>query len=239
MRILPPPVRVIAFCLCGAFVSTPVLCSQPGPNADTLKWETLVANKLKQESPPPGSVLCIGSSHMALWKTIQTDLAPLHVHNYGIEGSRMSHAAKLFVPKFVIPFKPRAVLLYEGSNDLAADKSPGEVLAQFRLVHEQIHEALPETRLYVLGLVPNTGKRFERWDAIRDTNNLLRKECEENPWIKFIDTTTPLMTPKGLPRPECFIPGNIHMTEAGYEAWTSVVAPAVVPTELPFEAPEK
>lgn len=239
MKIPSPTIVLGPLCACAVFMSASELWSAPGPNAETLKWEMLVANKLKQEPPPPGSVLCIGSSHMALWKTIQADLAPLHVHNYGIEGSRMSHAAELFVPKFVVPFKPRAVILYEGSNDLSINKTPEEVLAQFRLVYERIHDALPQTRLYVLGLVPSPGRGFARWDAIRDTNHLIRRECEANPWIKFLDTTTPLMTSKGLPRPECFLPGNSHLTEAGYEVWASVVAPAVVPVELPFEVPEK
>ena len=57
--------------------------------------------------------------------------------------------------------------------------------------------------------------------------------------MKFLDTTSPLMGPKGLPRIECFIPNNVHMTELGYEAWKSVVAPAVLAAELPFEVPEE
>lgn len=227
-----------ALCLVGILGNPSPAQSAPGPSADAQKWETLVAKKLKLPSPPKGSVLAIGSSHMALWKTIQADLAPLHVYNYGISGSRMSHAADLFVPNFVIQFKPRAVILYEGSNDLNGDRSPDEILADFQRVHQQIHEALPETRLYVLSIVPSPGKRFDRWTAIKETNALIRDECTANPWIKFLDITTPLISPKGMPRPECFIPNDIHMTEAGYEVWKSVVAPVVVEAELPFEVPE-
>lgn len=215
------------------------LFGAPTPTAETLKWEKLVANKLKIPPPPEGSVLCIGSSHMALWKTIQTDLAPLHVYNYGIGGSKMSHAAELFVPNFVIPFKPRAVILYEGSNDLNANQTPEEILKHFRSVYRQIHEALPQTRLYVLGIVPSPGKRFDRWDAIKETNALIQQESKENPWIKFLDTTTPLITQKGMPRPECFLENDIHMNETGYEVWKSVVAPVVVPAEAPFEIPDQ
>jgi len=215
------------------------LWSAPAPSADQMKWESLVSTKLKLPPPPVGSILCIGSSHMALWKTIQADLAPLHVHNLGIGGSTMAHAAQLFVPRLVIPFKPRAVILYEGSNDLAGKATPEEVLENFQKVYQQIHEALPETRLYVLGLVPSPGRRFERWETIQETNALLRNECKANPWMKFLDTTSPLMGPKGLPRIECFIPNNVHMTELGYEAWKSVVAPAVLAAELPFEVPEE
>lgn len=223
----------------GSPCDAPLLCGAPTPTADSLKWEKLVAAKLKIPAPPEGAVLCIGSSHMALWKTIQTDLSPLRVYNYGIGGSKMSHAAELFVPNFVIPFKPRAVILYEGSNDLNANQTPEEIVAQFKKVYEQIHEALPHTRLYVLGIVPSPGKRFNRWDAIKETNALIQNECKLNPWIKFLDTTTPLISPKGMPRPECFIENDVHMNEAGYEVWKSVVAPIVVAAEAPFEVPDQ
>jgi lysophospholipase L1-like esterase len=230
---------LILACFLAATIQQNPLLSLPASSADAQKWESLVAKKLKLPPPPVGSILCIGSSHMALWKTIQADLAPLHVHNLAIGGSKMVHAAELFVPRLVIPFKPRAVVLYEGSNDLAAKSTPKEVLEQFQKVHQQIHEALPETRLYVLGIVPSPGRRFERWDAIQETNALLRNECKENPWIKFLDTTTPLMGTRGLPRPECFIPNDVHMTELGYETWKAVVAPALLAAELPFEVPEE
>jgi hypothetical protein len=57
-----------------------------------------------QQAPPaPGSVICVGSSHMQLWKGVNEDLAPLTVRNFGIGGSRMTHAADLFVDgKFLV-----------------------------------------------------------------------------------------------------------------------------------------
>ncbi len=209
--------------------------AEPTKPAAELKWESAVAKKLKENSPPEGSIVCIGSSHMANWKTLEVDLAPLKIYNLAIGGSRMKHAADLFIPKLVLPFKPRAVIFYEGSNDLAADLTPEQVLHGFESVCIQIHEALPETRLYVLGIVPSPGKRFERWEAIQETNGLLKKACASRPWSTFLDTTSKLLDANGKPRKECFIPGDIHMTEAGYQAWTSVVAPVVIPAEQKFE----
>jgi len=195
------------------------------------KW----LDTLKTTPPPAGAVICIGSSQMEFWKTVATDLAPLTVYNHGIGGSQMGHAADLFITNLAIPFKPRAVILYEGSNDIAAGISPETVLAHFKKLHAKLHEALPETRLYVLGLVPSPGKRFDKIDDVRKTNALLQKECESQPWMKFIDTTSPLIGADGVPKEECFIPGNIHMTAAGYAAWTSVIAPVVIPSEKGFE----
>ena len=189
-----------------------------------------------QKSPPaPGSVICIGSSHMQFWKSVQADLAPLTVRNFGVGGSRMTHAADLFVDNLVIPFKPRAVILYEGSNDINAGTKPEEVLANFQKLHRKLHAALPEARLYVLSVVPSPGKRFEKIAYLRKANALIAQECASQPWMKFIDITEPLIGADGKPRAELFIPGDIHMLPAGYAVWKSVIAPVVVPAEKPYE----
>jgi lysophospholipase L1-like esterase len=189
-----------------------------------------------QQSPPaPGSVICIGSSHMQFWKSVQADLAPLTVRNFGVGGSRMTHAADLFVDHLVIPFKPRAVILYEGSNDINAGTKPEEVLANFQKLHRKLHAALPEARLYVLSVVPSPGKRFLKIAELRKTNELLAKECATQPWMKFIDITEPLIGADGQPKAECFIPGDIHMLPAGYAVWKSVIAPVIVPAEKTYE----
>ena len=189
----------------------------------------------KKSPPAPGSIICIGSSQMQNWKTVSADLEPLTVFNYGVGGSKMSHAAELYITNLVIPFKPRAVILYEGSNDIAGKAKPETILENFRQLERKLHTALPQTRLYVLGLVPSPGKRFEQIDDIRKTNTLLRHECETQAWMKFLDTTSPLIGADGVPKAECFIPGNIHMTAAGYEVWKSVIAPVIVPAEKRFE----
>ena len=154
---------------------------------------------------------------------------------YGIGGSRMNQAADLFVDHLAIPFKPRAVILYEGSNDINAGAKPEEVLANFRKLYGKLHAALPQARLYVLGVVPSPGKRFLKIAELRKTNELLAKECATQPWMKFIDITEPLIGADGQPKAECFIPGDIHMLPAGYAVWKSVIAPVIVPAEKPFE----
>ena len=231
------PVLLAAFCFTFSGASH-LLYGQAQPlgdsvkqSADVAKWEALVKKKLALPNPEEGSVICVGSSHMAKWTTLAEDLAPLRVYNMGIGGSRMQHAAELFVPRLVIPFKPRAVVLYEGSNDLATGLSPAEVLKQFRVLYRELHEALPETRLYVLGIVPSPGKRFERWEAIQEANQLLAAECAENSWMRFLDITTALLGEDGKPRPECFIPNDVHMTPKGYETWKAVIAPVLISAE--------
>lgn len=225
---------IVAIIHAAPVMAEEVLTDKSPPSKVLAKYKKILA--AAQANPPPaGDIICIGSSQMEFWKTVSDDLAPLTVHNYGVGGSRMNQAADLFVEKLAIAFKPRAVILYEGSNDIAGGSKPETILENFQRLHRKLHAALPETRLYVLGIVPSPGKRFEKFDDIRKANELLSKECETQTWIKFLDTTTPLIGADGQPKAECFIPGNIHMLPAGYAVWTSVIAPVVVPTEKPFE----
>lgn len=205
------------------------------PQARVLAHYENVLATAREAPPSAGDIICIGSSHMEYWKSVGEDLAPLTVHNYGVAGSRMSQAADLFIENLAVAFKPRAVLLYEGSNDISAGSKPEDVLASFQRLHRKLRSALPEARLYVISIVPSPGKRFEKIDAIRRTNELLRKECEAQSGMKFLDITGPLIGADGRPRAECFIPEDIHMLPAGYAVWKSVVAPVVVPAERPFE----
>jgi lysophospholipase L1-like esterase len=220
--------------LTAAFAAEEVLSDKSSMTKIMGLYQKVLAGA-QQNPPVPGSVICIGSSHMQFWKSAQADLAPLTVRNFGVGGSRMTHAADLFVDHLVIPFKPRAVILYEGSNDINAGTKPEEVLANFQKLHRKLHAALPEARLYVLSVVPSPGKRFEKIADLRKANALIAQECASQPWMKFIDITEPLIGADGKPRAELFIPGDIHMLPAGYAVWKSVIAPVVVPAEKTYE----
>ena len=189
-----------------------------------------VLTSAQKKPPKPGSIICIGSSHMQYWNSVNDDLSPLTVYNYGVGGSHMNHAADLFVDHLVIPFKPRAVILNEGSNDIRAGIKPDKILANFRNFHSKLHSALPKTRLYVIGVVPNPNKKIAK-DLLK-TNELLSKECTaHNSYMTFIDVTWKLVKPdKNL-----FKPGDIHMTPTGYKVWKSAIAPIIVPAEKRFE----
>lgn len=205
------------------------------PESKVLALYDKILAAAHKDPPAPGDIICIGSSHMQLWKTVAADLAPLTVHNFGVSGSRMPQAADLFIDNLAIAFKPRAVILYEGSNDISGGGKPEDVLTSFQKLHRRLHTALPNARLYVISIVPSPGKRFAKIGDVRKTNELMRKECETQPWMKFLDITSPLIGADGQPKAECFIPGNIHMLPAGYAVWKAVIAPVVVPAEKPFE----
>jgi lysophospholipase L1-like esterase len=194
-------------------------------------YKSLVKKRSPDGPLRTGEIICVGSSHMAIWRTVRKDLAPLTIYNFGIGGTTMQDTADHFARELVVPYKPRAVILYEGSNDIARDMTPKEILGHFRRFYGLVRKALPETRFYVMGIVPSPGDRFKKWDTIKQANEALQKECKTQPWLTFIDTTSGLIGKDGTPRLECFLPKNFHMNAAGYKVWAKAVAPVVVKAE--------
>lgn len=122
-----------------------------------------------------------------------------------------------------------------GRQGIARGTTPKQILAHFRDFYGQIHETLPGTRIYVPGIVPSPGDRFKGWESIKLANRTLEKECDQQPWLTFIDTTSGLIGQDGKPRLECFLPNNIHMNSEGYAIWATEVAPVVLKVEQKHE----
>ena len=125
------------------------------------------------ESPPPkGAIVATGSSSMRGWHgRIAEDLAPLTIIPRGFGGSNM-HDVRYFLDELVLRHEPRAVLLYEGDNDVAAGIAPEAILAEFDAIDQAIEERLPETRIYILAVKPSVA-RWQLWPTMQATNALL------------------------------------------------------------------
>ena len=214
-----------------SIVFTKNLHAQVPKNID---WKNFVVERIG-EQPEKNAIICVGSSHMEFWKTVERDFNSLTVYNMGIGGTTMKDAVDKFAENLVIPYKPRAVILYEGSNDIAFGTEPIEILIQFVEFYTIVHKALPCTRIYVLSIVPSPGKRFEKWEKILKVNELISTACSLNKLLTFIDITSGLLGENRKPNMECFIPGDIHMTDMGYEVWRQTIVTAVTKIERIFE----
>jgi hypothetical protein len=76
--------------------------------------------------PPAGGVVFVGSSSIRLWSTLAEDFPGVPIINRGFGGSELPDSVH-FADRIVMPYRPRAVVLYAGQNDLWAGKSPSAV----------------------------------------------------------------------------------------------------------------
>src|SRR6516165_8948100 len=101
--------------------------------ADFWEFQIRAFEKADQVRPPqPGAVLFVGSSSIRYWRTLERDMAPLPVLNRGFGGSHLDHVLH-YAQRTVLPYRPRAVVLYAGENDLSwpSRKTPDTVFQDF------------------------------------------------------------------------------------------------------------
>ena len=205
---------------------------------DVSRWEDVVTAWEAEDRaapPPEGAVVFIGSSSIVRWDTIDADMAPLTLINRGFGGSFMQDALH-YVDRIVTNYKPRAVVLYEGDNDLGrAQVSPGELLEKFKSFVDSVHAVLPETRIYFIAIKPSVS-RWNNWALMNDANQLVIAEIETDDRLTYIDVATPMLGPnQGRPPEDLFVRDMLHMTPKGYAIWTDVVRSILVEREAPYE----
>lgn len=183
------------------------------------------------ESPPPaGAIVAVGSSSIRRWHgRIAADLAPLAIIARGFGGSTMADV-RHFLEELVLRHRPRAMLLYEGDNDVALGLKPEQILAQFDAIDAAMRKRLPETRIYILAVKPSIS-RWHLWGSMQAVNQLLASRAEADPRITFIDIATPMLNEAGEPRAQIFVADQLHLNDAGYDIWREAIRPVLTKTE--------
>lgn len=187
----------------------------------------------RAQPPPEGAVVAIGSSSMRLWRNIHEDLAPITIIHRGFGGSNLYDVIH-YADRILLNYEPRAILLYEGDNDITKGISPETYIACFEAFVDQVHQALPDTRIYVLSIKPSI-RRSNVWPNMQATNDAIEAICANDPLLTFIDVSTPMLDENGDMRPDIFVKDNIHMNEKGYQLWKEAVRPVLVDKEAAYE----
>lgn len=191
----------------------------------------------KKLLPPKGAIVCIGSSSMRGWHgTIADDLAPLTTIPRGFGGSNMNDMLH-YADRIVLPYEPRAIVVYEGDNDIAQGISPKKIAGTFQKFVEKVHKELPKCRIYFLSIKPSIS-RWNLWSKMEEANSLIAAVCTKDKRLTFVDVASGMLDNKGSPRKEIFKKDNLHMTRDGYVIWRNAIKPVLMKVEIQFE-PQK
>jgi lysophospholipase L1-like esterase len=198
-----------------------VRAADPAPGA---KWEKAIRafEASDKESPPPaGAVLFVGSSSIRFWKSLSKDFPHYNVINRGFGGSEIADST-YFADRIVIPYRPSAIILHAGSNDLSGGKTPRQVYDDFRAFVDKVHSALPETPIAFLAINP-TPLRWAQADKQKETNGLIQRYIEGKKGLAFIDQWDALLGPDGQPRPDLHVKDRLHPNAAGYKIRAAII----------------
>jgi hypothetical protein len=193
---------------------------------DFARWEKAIQafEAAERANPSPqGAALFTGSSTITLWKNLAEDFPAVTVINRGFGGCQIEDCT-YFAERYIFPVEPRFVVLAAGTNDIHTGKSPRRVYDDFVAFAEKIHAALPETQIVFVSLNPRISRWSER-DACRAVNVLAKRYAFWRPWIDYVETYDMPLGEDGQPRPELFVPDNLHFSDAGNRLLAERIGP--------------
>ncbi|MBM3883569.1 MAG: hypothetical protein FJ387_28335 [Verrucomicrobia bacterium] len=188
------------------------------------RWEAQILAFEQRDTtnpPPSAAVLFVGGSSIRLWETLKRDLTNYTVFRRGFGGAHLTDLVR-YSDRIILPYEPELVLVYAGDNDLAANRRPRQVLADFQALVKRIHGVQPATKIAFISIKPSLA-RWSLLGRIRRANDLVRDYTEGDARLFYIDLFHPMLNARGEPRAPLFRKDGLHLNDAGYRLWADVV----------------
>lgn len=182
--------------------------------------------KEDQTNPPPKqAILFIGSSIFRRWEKLTEQMAPLPVFNRAFGGSRTEEIL-YYMDKVVLPYNPKIIVYYCGSNDINADIKPEQIVANFKEFAKRVHAQLPQTKIFYVS-INRAPQKMDRWADVDAANALIKEFCAKDKLLGFIDVNPALFDKQGKPRMELYLPDKLHFLEPAYAEFTAIIKPVI------------
>ena len=179
----------------------------------------------KTRPPPQGGILFIGSSIFREWADLEKQMAPLPVFNRAFGGSRTWEVLH-YADKIVLPYKPRIIVYYCGSNDVGSGASAAEIAANFGAFVDKVAARLPETRIFYVS-INKAPEKQHLWNVVDQANSRVREYTKGDRRLGFIDVNPVLFDAAGKPRLELYREDQLHFRPPAYAEFTRVIRPVV------------
>ncbi|MEZ6193051.1 MAG: GDSL-type esterase/lipase family protein [Phycisphaerales bacterium] len=199
------------------------------------KYQPVIDEWVVQDSvdpPPANAVLFIGSSSIRLWDSLHEDFPQYDVIQRGFGGSRFTDA-NLFIDKIVTPYAPAAIVVFEGTNDIAGGRTAKQVFSDYKTFVKLIRKGERENGrvsapILFIGITP-VESRWKHWPDMKQVNEWVRDYAQKHDNLYYIDTPTPILAtapePGGPPSRDLFRKDLLHMNPNGYAIWVKVITP--------------
>jgi lysophospholipase L1-like esterase len=225
-------IKILLFALAAAFLAAAWPAHRlyveisKARSENPLVWEEEIRafEAAAREQPEPvNAVLFVGSSSIRLWSSLERDMHPLPVINRGFGGAKLGDLVH-YAERLVNAYGPRAVVVFAGSNDLQPGevKSPEALLASYQTFVASVRADLPQVPVYYIAITPSP-LRWEIWPIAQETNALIRRFCDQEPGLHFIDTGPSLLDAQGEPDPANYRFDRLHLSAAGYQIWAELI----------------
>jgi lysophospholipase L1-like esterase len=220
--------RSYAFVALLLSISGPAFCqTDPKPLSLTRFQDQIdaFATQDRTEPPPKDAILFVGSSIFREWNSLREQMSPLPVFNRAFGGSRTPEIL-YYMDTIVLPYTPRIIVYYCGSNDINAGELPADIAKRFGEFVLRVHRVLPKTRIFFVS-INRAPEKQDKWDRVDETNRMIRKACSADPRLGFIDVNPALFNADGRPRFELYREDSLHFKPGAYAEFTAIIKPVL------------
>ncbi|MFV0592726.1 MAG: GDSL-type esterase/lipase family protein [Draconibacterium sp.] len=191
---------------------------------DPARYKDAVANlsaKEYQFSPDKKLVVFAGSSSIRMWKDVQDYFPGFNVINNGFGGSQYSDLI-YYSDQLIMNRKPDIVFIYEGDNDIAANKKPADIAKEAKSLIQNIEDKLPDTEIVVISAKPCI-KRWELRENYKKLNRRLFRLTKKSDQVEFANVWNVMLDSKGKLYQDIFLDDGVHMNKKGYDLWAKEI----------------
>ena len=190
-----------------------------------------------------GKIVFTGDSIIGGWK-LEKDFAGKPVANRGIGGD-VTRGLLFRFQEDVLDLHPKAIVMEIGSNDITADASVADVIANYNLLLDMAQKANPDMPIIIMAMTPHgipTGAKAPNeglkkyLEKVNARLPLVNKELAKIPAarknVTYVDTYSPFVKADGSLNDSLFNDDKVHPTDAGHSKLAEVVTKALTDLHL-------
>ena len=179
-----------------------------------------------QAAHASGGLLFLGSSSIRLWEGLARAYADRRPIQRGIGGAEVAELA-LHTDALVTPHAPRGVVVFAGTNDVAAGVAPDTVVARFECLREGVRATLgPSVPVFFIGITP-TPARWAQWAEADAVNEAIASLASTDPGLVYVDVPSVFLETGQPPSRDLFVADGLHLSTAGYALWNLPLRTAI------------
>ena len=176
-------------------------------------------------SPEHGGIVFTGSSIFRFWTHLTDQMAPLPVLNRAIAGT-VTQDMLSRIGQLVLPYQPRIVVYYCGSNDISAGEEADPIVERTKRFIQTLHEKSPHTFFYYTSIQKAPEKRA-RWDVVDAVNREMERYSHQSVNVGYIDLNPVLFDSHNNVRENLFLPDGLHFRpdSTAYAEFSQIIKP--------------
>jgi lysophospholipase L1-like esterase len=172
-----------------------------------------------------GPIVFVGSSIFHRWTALASQMAPLPIVNLAFDGAQTGDMLRL-VDSRVVPYSPRVVAYYCGSNDVDAGDEGAAIFERIQQFIVRTRTALPDVRIVFVSVFRAPEKQ-SRWDVVNDVNRRVQAYAAATKGVEFVDVNPLVFTADGMPRFDLYLSDQLHFRPKAYEAFAAALKPVL------------